>query len=82
MTEYILAGQEHVQDGESCQDCHGVSYTVTWSLQVSDDAGDTYVALHLRKNGQNNEESYHGSYFTGSSGLLYDECEYFISFNF
>eukprot|EP00090_Calanus_glacialis_P025412 TRINITY_DN3970_c0_g1_i1.p1 TRINITY_DN3970_c0_g1~~TRINITY_DN3970_c0_g1_i1.p1 ORF type:complete len:239 (-),score=71.74 TRINITY_DN3970_c0_g1_i1:118-777(-) len=49
------------------------SYTVTWSLSAEDDAGDTAVQVLLRKNGQNIVESEHVSYYSGSTGVAWDQ---------
>ena len=52
---------------------HPGSYTATWSLLAEDNAGDHYVAVYLRKNGENIEESRHLSEYTGSSGYVGDQ---------
>jgi hypothetical protein len=49
------------------------SYTVTWSLEAVDDAGDSAVVIYLRKNGQKIDESRTYSYYTGSSGRVSDQ---------
>jgi len=52
--------------------CAG-TYAVTWSLTASDDHGDHYTHIHLRKNGAIIDESRHSSYYTGTSGLVFDQ---------
>merc|ERR1711892_429559 len=52
---------------------HPGSYTVTWSLSAGNDAGDRWVEIFLRKNGQNINESYHRSRYTGPSGAVYEQ---------
>ena len=49
------------------------SYTVTWALQASDDAGDHVVSIYLQHNGENIVESLHQSVYTGPSGVVYDQ---------
>merc|ERR1712154_266150 len=49
------------------------SYTVTWALQASDDAGDNQVDIYLQHNGQNIGESLHYSIYTGTSGGVADQ---------
>ena len=49
------------------------SYTVTWSLSAEDNAGDTAAQILLRKNGQNIVESEHVSYYSGSTGVAWDQ---------
>ena len=49
------------------------SYNVTWSLSADDDHGDRTVYIYLRKNGQRMDESLHQSWYTGSSGTVYDQ---------
>merc|ERR1711892_1215887 len=52
---------------------HPGSYTVTWSLSTGNDAGEKWVEIFLRKNGQNIVESYHRSRYTGPSGAVYEQ---------
>jgi hypothetical protein len=49
------------------------SWTVTWSLHASGDAGDSVVQIVLRKNGQNIDESLHYSWYYGSIGGVRDQ---------
>jgi len=51
----------------------GGTYTVTWSLSADDDAGDYYVDIYLRKNGESITESVHFSRYTGPSGFVTDQ---------
>ena len=44
------------------------SYKVTWSVLASDDAGNNEVLIYLKKNGEIIDESWHRSYFSGTSG--------------
>jgi hypothetical protein len=48
------------------------SWTVTWSLMASDTHGDHEVKIYLRKNGENIDESYNRSIYTGSGGVVYE----------
>ena len=52
------------------------SYTVTWSLLAQDNAGDKWVWIFLPKNGQNIDESFHRSDYTGSSGWVDNMGQY------
>jgi hypothetical protein len=49
------------------------SYTATWSLAASDNAGEHTVSIYLRKNRLNIVESHHYSYYTGESGRIIDQ---------
>merc|ERR1711892_1080016 len=49
------------------------SYTVTWSLYAGDDAGEHWVSIYLRQNGQKIDESWHYSDYTGPSGYVDDQ---------
>ena len=49
------------------------TYTVTWDLIAADDARDPYVAIYMKKNGQEILETEHGSKYTGSSGYVFDQ---------
>merc|ERR1711915_1016136 len=49
------------------------TYTVTWDLNADDGAGDHYVEIYLKKNGETIDESRHVSYYTGSSGDVSDQ---------
>jgi hypothetical protein len=52
---------------------HPRSYTVTWTGIATNDAGDYWVMIYLRKNGLDISESYYGSHYTGPSGLALDQ---------
>ena len=49
------------------------SYMVTWSLMAIDNDGDKVVALWLRKNEENIDDSFHVSYHVGTSEGLQDD---------
>merc|ERR1711892_1340279 len=50
------------------------TYRVSWSLYAINDAGDSYVSIHLHKNGASvGEESRHYSHYIGASGYVYDQ---------
>merc|ERR1719419_1839144 len=49
------------------------TYTVTWDLIAYDNAGDRYVEIYLKKNGEKIVESTHYSVYSGSSGWAVDQ---------
>merc|ERR1719167_232508 len=49
------------------------TYTVTWDLYANDDAGEQLADIYLKKNGEIIEESWHASWYTGSSGKVIDQ---------
>merc|ERR1719378_1864632 len=49
------------------------TYTVTWDLTALDDAGENWVDIYLKKNGEIIDESLHVSRYTGSSGWVDDQ---------
>ena len=54
------------------------TYTVTWSLHSGMDHGDSGVQIFLRKNDENISESWHYSYYSGSSGQVIDQGKLFM----
>jgi hypothetical protein len=56
---------------------HPGSYTVTWSTVADGDTGESRVYIYLHKNGQRIEDSKHVSYYTGPSGKVADQGEYY-----
>ena len=44
---------------------HPGTYSATWALTASDDEGDHYVQLYLRKNKNFIPETFHDSYYYG-----------------
>ena len=53
------------------------SYTATWSLHETNNAGEHAVSIYLRINGQNIQQSWHYSEYTGSSGRVDDQGRYY-----
>merc|ERR1712098_665850 len=49
------------------------SYTVTWSMNADIEHGEKMVKVILQRNGKEITESKHMSYYSGSSGGIYDQ---------
>ena len=52
---------------------HPGIYTVTYSTRAHNDAGENYIVIFLRKNGEWIYESKHFSWYTGPSGQVHDQ---------
>ena len=52
---------------------HPGTYTATWSLGAGDGAEESHTKIFLRKNSASIVESEHFSYYTGPSGISFEQ---------